>query len=60
MDVSFIAEVDDQFVGVVLPYFTYVREQVSEVHLDPNCLSVRSKLPWYLQPRVTIKKFVKT
>ncbi|MCJ7748520.1 MAG: GNAT family N-acetyltransferase [Desulfobacterales bacterium] len=30
MDVSFVAEVDDQFVGFVLAYLTYVREQVSE------------------------------
>ena len=30
MDVSFVAEVDDQFVGFILAYLTYVREQVSE------------------------------
>jgi len=30
MDVSFVAEVDDHFVGFVLAYLTYVREQVSE------------------------------
>ena len=30
MDVSFVAEVDNQFVGFVLGYLTYVREQVSE------------------------------
>lgn len=30
VDVSFVAEVDSQFVGFVLAYVTYVREQVSE------------------------------
>lgn len=30
LDVSFVAEVEDQFVGFVLAYLTYVREQVSE------------------------------
>lgn len=30
MDVSFVAEVDNQMVGFVLAYLTYVREQVSE------------------------------
>jgi ribosomal protein S18 acetylase RimI-like enzyme len=30
VDMSFVAEVDDQFVGFILAYLTYVREQVSE------------------------------
>lgn len=30
VDMSFVAEVDNQFVGFVLAYLTYVREQVSE------------------------------
>jgi len=30
IDMSFVAEVDDQFVGFVMAYLTYVREQVSE------------------------------
>jgi ribosomal protein S18 acetylase RimI-like enzyme len=30
MDVSFVAEVEDQFVGFVLAYLSYVREAVSE------------------------------
>jgi ribosomal protein S18 acetylase RimI-like enzyme len=28
--VSFVAEIDNQFVGFVLAYLTYIREQVSE------------------------------
>ncbi|MDP2970715.1 MAG: GNAT family N-acetyltransferase [Deltaproteobacteria bacterium] len=30
VDVSFVAEIDNQFVGFVLAYLTYVREQISE------------------------------
>ncbi|MFH0811692.1 MAG: GNAT family N-acetyltransferase [Pseudomonadota bacterium] len=30
IDMSFVAELDDQFVGFILVYLTYVREQVSE------------------------------
>ena len=30
VDMSFVAEVENQFVGFVLAYLTYVREQVSE------------------------------
>jgi len=30
IDMSFVAEVDNQFVGFVMAHFTYVREQVSE------------------------------
>ena len=30
IDMSFVAEVDNQFVGFVMAYLTYVREQVSE------------------------------
>jgi ribosomal protein S18 acetylase RimI-like enzyme len=30
VDMSFVAGVDDQFVGFILAYLTYVREQVSE------------------------------
>lgn len=30
IDMSFVAEIDDQFVGFVMAYLTYVREQVSE------------------------------
>ncbi|MDP2971653.1 MAG: GNAT family N-acetyltransferase [Deltaproteobacteria bacterium] len=30
VDVSFVAEVDNQFVGFVLAYLTYVREELSE------------------------------
>ena len=31
IDMSFVAEVDNQFVGFVMAYLTYVREQISEV-----------------------------
>ena len=30
IDMSFVAEVDNQFAGFVMAYLTYVREQVSE------------------------------
>jgi predicted N-acetyltransferase YhbS len=30
IDMSFVAEVDNQFVGFVMAYLTYVREQISE------------------------------
>jgi predicted N-acetyltransferase YhbS len=30
IDMSFVAEVDNQFVGFALAYLTYVREQISE------------------------------
>jgi predicted N-acetyltransferase YhbS len=30
IDMSFVAEIDNQFVGFVMAYLTYVREQVSE------------------------------
>jgi ribosomal protein S18 acetylase RimI-like enzyme len=30
IDMSFVAEIGDQFVGFVIAYLTYVREQVSE------------------------------
>ncbi len=30
IDMSFVAEIDDQFAGFVMAYLTYVREQVSE------------------------------
>lgn len=30
VDVSFVAEIDNQFVGFVLAYLTYVREELSE------------------------------
>jgi len=30
IDMTFVAEVDNQFVGFVMAYLTYVREQVSE------------------------------
>ena len=30
VDVSFVAEIDNKFVGFVLAYLTYVREQISE------------------------------
>lgn len=30
VDMSFVAEVDNQFVGFVLAYLTYVREQITE------------------------------
>jgi ribosomal protein S18 acetylase RimI-like enzyme len=30
IDMSFVAEVGDQFVGFVMAYLTYVREQISE------------------------------
>ena len=30
IDMSFVAEIGDQFVGFVMAYLTYVREQVSE------------------------------
>jgi predicted N-acetyltransferase YhbS len=64
VDMSFVAGVDDQFVGFILAYLTYVREQVSEAcviqifRVDPKYQrqGIATKLLQALVDKIALKR----